>query len=73
MLRSATCLAVLAVLPLALTACDSADKGPKTLEQAKKEAAKLDRPEPGQYRQSTKITKFDVPGAPPEMVVLTFS
>jgi hypothetical protein len=57
--------AVLSVL--ALSACDSADKGPKTAEQAKEEAAKLDRPTPGQYKQTMTITKFEIPGAPPEM------
>jgi len=52
---------------LALAACDSADKGPKTLDQAKAEAKQMERPEPGQYSQTTKFTKFDVPGAPPAM------
>ncbi|HUQ13133.1 MAG TPA: DUF3617 domain-containing protein [Novosphingobium sp.] len=52
----------------ALAACDSADKGPKTLEEAKQEAKQLERPEPGQYRQTTRFTKFEVPGAPPQMV-----
>ena len=58
----------LATAALALSACDSADKGPKTLDQAKAEASQLQRPDPGQYKQTTKITKFEVPGAPPEMV-----
>lgn len=53
---------------LTLAGCGKADDGPKTMEQAKEEAAELERPEPGQYRQSTKVTKFEVPGAPPEMV-----
>lgn len=52
---------------LALAACDKADKGPKTVEQARAEAKQLERPEPGKYKQTTKITKFEVPGAPPEM------
>ena len=56
------------VAALALSACDKADKGPKSMEQAKSEAAQLERPDPGQYQQTTKITKFEVPGAPPEMV-----
>ncbi|MET0181166.1 MAG: DUF3617 domain-containing protein, partial [Novosphingobium sp.] len=56
------------VATLALAACDSADKGPKTLDQAKAEAKQLERPEPGQYEQTMKFTKFDVPGAPKEMV-----
>ena len=59
---------LLATAILALSACDKADKGPKSMEQAKKEAAQLQRPDPGQYKQTTKITKFEVPGAPPEMV-----
>ena len=53
---------------LALSACDKADTGPKSMEQAKAEASQLQRPDPGQYKQTTKITKFEVPGAPPEMV-----
>jgi hypothetical protein len=53
---------------LALAACDQADKGPKTMEEAKAEARQLQRPEPGQYRQTTKVNRFDIPGAPPEMV-----
>lgn len=58
---------VAATALLTLSACDNADKGPKTLDQAKAEARQMDRPEPGQYSQTTKFTKFDVPGAPPEM------
>ena len=56
------------VAALALSACDKADKGPKSMEQAKSEAAQLERPDPGQYKQTTKSTKFEVPGAPPDMV-----
>lgn len=52
----------------ALGGCDSADKGPKSLDQAKAEARQLDRPEPGLYQQSMKFTTFEVPGAPKEMV-----
>ncbi len=37
------------------------------MEEAQKEAAKLDRPDPGQYTQTMKVTKFEVPSAPPEM------
>jgi hypothetical protein len=61
----ATTLGLALVLPLA--GCDKPDKGPKTLDQAKAEAAQLSRPAPGQYRQTTKITRFEVPGAPPQM------
>jgi len=59
---------VCAATALSLAACGDADKGPKTVEQAKQEAQELQRPEPGEYRQSTRITKFDVPGAPKEMI-----
>lgn len=60
--------AVLFCLPLlALGACDGADKGPKTLDEARAEAKQLERPDPGQYRQTTRFTKFEVPGAPPQM------
>jgi hypothetical protein len=64
-LRTGT--AAIAFAALALAACNQADKGPKTMEEAQKEAAKLERPEPGQYTQTMKITKFEVPNAPPEM------
>jgi predicted small lipoprotein YifL len=60
-----TAAAVLAVATLA--GCDRSDKGPKSMEQAKEEAAKLERPKPGLYKQSMTITKFEIPGAPPEM------
>ena len=59
---------LVASVATSLAACDKADKGPKTMEQAKQEATQLERPDPGEYKQTTKITKFDVPGAPPEMV-----
>lgn len=56
---------------LSLASCgksgEKADGGPKTSEQAKQEAAKLDRPKPGQYSQTMTITKFEIPGAPPEV------
>ncbi len=50
--------AALALGMLALAGCNQADKGPKTMEEAKQEAAELERPEPGQYTQSMKVTKF---------------
>ena len=56
-----------ALATLSLAGCKKADTGPKTMEQAKEEAAKLDRPKPGFYKQSMTITKFEIPGAPPEM------
>lgn len=59
--------AALLALPLALSACDKADKSPKTMDEAKQEAAQLDRPKPGLYKQAMTITKFEIPGAPPEV------
>lgn len=55
--------AALAVLLIA--GCDKkADGGPKSMEEAKEEAAKLERPNPGQYKQTIQITQFEIPGAP---------
>lgn len=64
-----TAAAMLAVSTLAGCdkAGDSGSGGPKSMEQAKEEAAKLERPKPGLYKQSMTITKFEIPGAPPEM------
>lgn len=59
--------AATAFAALALAGCNQADTGPKTMEEAQEEAAKLERPEPGQYSQTMKVTKFEVPDAPPEM------
>ncbi len=58
-----TAAAVLAISTLA--GCNKADKSPKTMEQAKQEATKLERPKPGLYKQSMTISKFEIPGAPP--------
>ena len=67
-MRSIMLLCATGLLALSLSACNKADKGPKSMEQAKQEAAQLQRPDPGQYQQTTRITKFEVPGAPPQMV-----
>ena len=67
-MRVAVSIAIVLALVGALAACDKPDKGPKSMEQAKQEASQLKRPDPGQYKQTTRITKFEVPGAPPEMV-----
>ncbi|MEO5587075.1 MAG: DUF3617 domain-containing protein [Novosphingobium sp.] len=61
------CAAAATLAVLALAGCDKADKGPKTMEQAKAEAAQLERPKPGLYKQTMTITKFEIPGAPPGM------
>lgn len=53
-------------LALSLGGCGSReeaeDTGPKTMAQAQEEAKKLERPEPGQYKQTVEITKMEVPG-----------
>jgi len=54
--------------PVLLAGCNQTDSGPKTVEEAQQEAAKLDRPVPGLYSQTMKITKLEMPDAPPEMV-----
>ncbi|MFT4025625.1 MAG: DUF3617 domain-containing protein [Novosphingobium sp.] len=59
--------AAAALALLTLSGCGKSDTGPKTMDQAKQEAAKLDRPKPGQYSQKMTVTKFEVPGAPPQM------
>lgn len=58
----------LAALALSLAACGKKQEssGPKSMEEVKQEAAKLDRPSPGQYKQTMEIKKIDVPGMPPE-------
>lgn len=61
--------ATAALAALSLAGCDKAgdsgSRGPKTMEQAKEEAAKLEQPKPGLYKQTRTITKFEIPGAPP--------
>lgn len=61
---------LLAVLPLALgfglAACNQKSETPKTSEQVKAEVAKAERPQPGQYRTTIKVTDFSIPGMPAE-------
>lgn len=64
---AATAMPMLLGLVLSLSACGKSDTGPKTMDQAKEEAAKLERPKPGLYTQAMTVTKFEIPGAPPEM------
>lgn len=60
----------LAGVVLLLSGCGSkqepakAPGGPKSMGDVRSEAAQLDRPEPGQYRQSIEVTRFEVPGMP---------
>lgn len=55
---------------LALGGCGSKDASapgaPKSTDEVKQEAAKLETPEPGQYRQRVEITRLDAPGIPKE-------
>ena len=48
-----------------LAGCGS-DNGPKTPDQAAKEAAKMERPQPGMYRSTVNVLEFDIPGLPPQ-------
>lgn len=49
-----------------LAGCGGKDDAgaPKSQEEVKQEAAQLERPEPGEYRQVIEITKLEVPGMP---------
>lgn len=69
--RKALFISGLASLTLPLASCGPKQEkqeasGPKSMEEVKQEAAKLDRPSPGQYRQTVEITRMEVPGMPPE-------
>ncbi|WP_232493033.1 DUF3617 domain-containing protein [Novosphingobium kaempferiae] len=61
---------IAAAAALALAACgskdDTAAEGPKSAEAVKQEAAKLETPDPGEYKQTVEITRFEVPGMPKE-------
>lgn len=50
---------------LALAACGKSSDTAKTPQQVKTEAARLDRPEPGQYRTTIKIVDVSIPGMDP--------
>lgn len=55
-----------AVLSLAACGSEKETSGPKTMDEVKEEAAELDRPEPGEYKQTLEVTRFEVPGMPKE-------
>jgi hypothetical protein len=63
---------ITAMAALALAGCGSkddagkADGAPKSAAEVKQEAAKLIKPQPGEYRQVTEITSFEIPGMPKE-------
>lgn len=69
-----TCAALIAAA-LALSACGSKDEskntgpqdtGPKSMAEAREEAKKLDRPDPGEYKQTIEVTRLDIPGMDPK-------
>ena len=52
---------------LALGACgDKPSDAPKSLEEVAKEAVRMEKPEPGKYESTMKITDFSIPGLPPK-------
>lgn len=76
MVRRNIAMAVGLALVLALGACGSKDEAgsesttsgedsaPKSVEDLKAEAAKLERPEPGKYKQTVEILQMEMPGLP---------
>ena len=62
-------LALCSAMALTLPACseDAPTENP-TVEEAASEAEKLDRPDPGEYRQTITINSLEMPGAPEEIV-----
>jgi len=59
-MRRSLTVSLAAVATIALAACNSG--GPKSEDQVKQEIAKIEKPQPGQYKSSMKITKFEIPG-----------
>ena len=59
---------VMAGVVLSLGACGSSDESvaPKSMEEVKQEAAKLERPRSGQYKQTVEVQELEVPGMPKE-------
>lgn len=49
---------------LALTACNKAPDAPKTADQVKAQVDQMVKPQPGQYRSTSKLVSFEVPGMP---------
>lgn len=63
--------AVAGAAALMLVGCGSSgneSEKPPTAEQAKEAAARLKRPQPGEYRQTMEITRFEIPGMTAESV-----
>jgi len=56
----------LLAIALVLTGCgDKADEA-KSPREVAKEAARMERPEPGKYRSTVKVLEFEIPGLPPQ-------
>lgn len=68
--RGALLVGGLATIALSLAACGSKEPAepaePSSMAQVRQEAAELQRPLPGQYRQTTELKGIDVPGMPKE-------
>lgn len=66
--RKAVFIPVIAGLAFSLAACGSKQEpdAPKSIEDVKQEAAKLERPAPGQYKQTVEVQEIDIPGMPKE-------
>lgn len=58
--------ATVLIAGLALAGCGEANKEPRTADEVVAEAAKLEKPRPGQYETTVELVNFDVPGLPPQ-------
>lgn len=65
-MRPIIAMPLLAAFALAACGSEKSADQPKTLEEVKQEAAKIEGPKPGQYRSSVKMLEFDIPGLPPQ-------
>ncbi|WP_230281193.1 DUF3617 domain-containing protein [Croceicoccus sp. Ery15] len=64
---------LIAIAAMALAACSTEPEEPEAarpmnLDEAAEEFGKLDQPEPGQYKLEVEVTRFDLPGAPDNML-----
>lgn len=62
--------ALMGLAAMSLSACGSKDEArdgtPRSLDDIEQEASKLEKPEPGEYRQVMEIKSLEMPGMPPE-------
>lgn len=59
-MRRIATMSLIVASTVALAACGSS--GPKSEAQVKQEISKIERPQPGLYNQTMKVTKFEIPG-----------